>query len=978
MKKIKILVASLIIGSIAYAQQPPTGGAGGGAFWRKGGNNIGNGFNIFGTMFNSPIYTYTNGVGRGIRNGDRTPNINGFNVNTSGYMGIGPNSVGSGHSNGFWQDVGPYSLLHLNGVTTGSDFVFPGGYRPWMRTGITFSDQIDLAYVGLRSVDSTNNINEMVINWSNDPNVGTFGPDDMVFRFSRGSFPVANSTSGNFSANNDLDGLHIARFTGTGEMGLGPTFGVPQSHPNYVRPQSILHISEDDNLETWIQITNELRTNQTANDGLRLGIRAGADNNGYLRWQEITPFIIQTDWNIIPGGIGAGERMRISSINAPGVPNPSGLPNNTTRVAISHQGGNPITEPRSLLHLGYNTGAVGPPAAVDGWRPWMDIGTFTNNGTDNMYVGLIAETGAFPASDRHDAVINWGDNGTVNPLNGPDNLRFIFTETATGIGSTPPANTLNGLEVARMTPGIATTLPAPNFGMMGIGDFTIAAPINAKLDIDGDLRIREVTNDSMLTMVLVIDSTDLNRVHWRDAATLGGGNVTADNGTSIDPLNLNNVQLGQIYVPGALNFTGIGELIHHTEVPLNGFNLVFSGIGNAGTETVAIGQEPIQSAKFSVFNDTEQHGILSQMDANSIPLTVLISGFRVKPAIRGVSLINNATTAGAAVGVVGEAVSNASWGATGIVGYASGIGIDNEGGRFDAVGASQFNNYGVKASANGSTGNNYGVWAGSPIVTGVNYAAWFEGDVAVNGTPFILNPALPLSDGNLKTSINNINNAQGIINQLIPKTFFMDTANGYGLNFPSQKQYGFIAQDVELILPELVNEYNKPAVYDSTGNIITPSGTFKNLNYNAFIAILTKGMQEQQTVIDSLMATVQTLSDCMENANICSGHARLINNEEEEGKVIQLDNLNAIILDQNLPNPFKEKTSINYSIPEEVMEAQLLFYDMSGRIIKQVDISERGEGKLTVYGENLKNGIYTYSLIADGELIATKRMVKSK
>jgi hypothetical protein len=32
----------------------------------------------------------------------------------------------------------------------------------------------------------------------------------------------------------------------------------------------------------------------------------------------------------------------------------------------------------------------------------------------------------------------------------------------------------------------------------------------------------------------------------------------------------------------------------------------------------------------------------------------------------------------------------------------------------------------------------------------------------------------------------------------------------------------------------------------------------------------------------------------------------------------------------------------------------------------------------TVYGENLKNGIYTYSLIADGELISTKRMIKSK
>jgi len=135
-------------------------------------------------------------------------------------------------------------------------------------------------------------------------------------------------------------------------------------------------------------------------------------------------------------------------------------------------------------------------------------------------------------------------------------------------------------------------------------------------------------------------------------------------------------------------------------------------------------------------------------------------------------------------------------------------------------------------------------------------------------------------------------------------------------------------------------------------------------------------MQEQQTTIDSLMDAVETLATCVNNANLCNTEARTSNNENGEGKVIELENLNAIILDQNLPNPFAEKTSINYVIPTDVKEAQLLFYDINGRIIKQVDITERGEGKLTVYGENLQNGIYTYSLIADGKLIATKKMVK--
>ena len=79
MKKIKILVASLLIGSVAYAQQPPQGTAGGGAFWRKGGNvGVPTSPNIFGTATgnNNPIYTYTNGINRSVLSGNRTSIIN--------------------------------------------------------------------------------------------------------------------------------------------------------------------------------------------------------------------------------------------------------------------------------------------------------------------------------------------------------------------------------------------------------------------------------------------------------------------------------------------------------------------------------------------------------------------------------------------------------------------------------------------------------------------------------------------------------------------------------------------------------------------------------------------------------------------------------------------------------------------------------------------------------------------------------------
>lgn len=172
------------------------------------------------TTQNGVIRFNTNNINRMIVNGDRTSTINGATgVNTSGYVGIGLNTTGNAFPNGIWTDEGPFSLLHLNGPDGGLGAWNANlGYRTWMKTGITFSGHEDLAYVGLRSLSSSNNITEMVINWSNDPSSGV-GPDDLVFRFTSGN----NSTtiSNNFNSVNDLDGRHIARFSSNGTMGLG-------------------------------------------------------------------------------------------------------------------------------------------------------------------------------------------------------------------------------------------------------------------------------------------------------------------------------------------------------------------------------------------------------------------------------------------------------------------------------------------------------------------------------------------------------------------------------------------------------------------------------------------------------------------------------------------------------------------------------------------------------------------------------------
>ena len=53
--------------------------------------------------------------------------------------------------------------------------------------------------------------------------------------------------------------------------------------------------------------------------------------------------------------------------------------------------------------------------------------------------------------------------------------------------------------------------------------------------------------------------------------------------------------------------------------------------------------------------------------------------------------------------------------------------------------------------------------------------------------------------------------------------------------------------------------------------------------------------------------------------------------------------------------------------------------DLSGGwVIKVVDIKEKGSGQLQVFAQNLTDGIYTYSIVFDGKVIETKKMVKAK
>ncbi|MES2727951.1 MAG: PKD domain-containing protein [Bacteroidota bacterium] len=91
---------------------------------------------------------------------------------------------------------------------------------------------------------------------------------------------------------------------------------------------------------------------------------------------------------------------------------------------------------------------------------------------------------------------------------------------------------------------------------------------------------------------------------------------------------------------------------------------------------------------------------------------------------------------------------------------------------------------------------------------------------------------------------------------------------------------------------------------------------------------------------------------------------------------ITITDKNVIILNQNVPNPFAESTVIAYSIPAKFSKAQITFTNTDGKVIKTHDILEKGQGQLTVFANDLSTGVYVYTLVVDGTVIDSKRMVK--
>lgn len=80
-------------------------------------------------------------------------------------------------------------------------------------------------------------------------------------------------------------------------------------------------------------------------------------------------------------------------------------------------------------------------------------------------------------------------------------------------------------------------------------------------------------------------------------------------------------------------------------------------------------------------------------------------------------------------------------------------------------------------------------------------------------------------------------------------------------------------------------------------------------------------------------------------------------------------------LSQNYPNPFKERTTIKYCVPDK-MKIKLEIFDSKGNKIKTLvdEIKEAGTYKVEFDARELVNGEYLYKL-ETRDFFETKKMV---
>ena len=174
--------------------------------------------------------------------------------------------------------------------------------------------------------------------------------------------------------------------------------------------------------------------------------------------------------------------------------------------------------------------------------------------------------------------------------------------------------------------------------------------------------------------------------------------------------------------------------------------------------------------------------------------------------------------------------------------------------------------------------------------------------------------------------------------------FYSEQENG-------SERFGFLAQNVKEVFPELVHSDNNGYMY---------------VDYIGLIPILVQSINELRAELAEVKGEKQE-----GEAPLMQAPAQSAQSEMEAG-------LTSAKLYQNAPNPWDSQTVIRYRLLQGVTRADIYIYDMQGSQLKCIPAQGRGESQVTLTAHDLNAGMYIYALVADGTLIDSKQMILTK
>lgn len=281
-----------------------------------------------------------------------------------------------------------------------------------------------------------------------------------------------------------------------------------------------------------------------------------------------------------------------------------------------------------------------------------------------------------------------------------------------------------------------------------------------------------------------------------------------------------------------------------------------------------------------------------------------------------------------------------------------------------------------------STSTSLGYSAGAGIANLVNWTSVgasstpFQSNQVMLGSPYVTSIGgyvnySNFSDGRYKR--NQQANVPGLdfINLLQPITYTLDIAAineklgkkgneertaREAIETKSKILYtGFAAQEVEASARKLN--------YDFSG-VDKPQSEegFYGLRYGDFVVPLVKAVQElseKDKEIDVLNDRITKLEALV--SKLAGGQSNILTDMGSLG--------------QNNPNPVKGTTRISYSVPSGTNRAQLQLTNKLGQLVKSIPVAVSSSGTVDVNTTMLSSGIYNYSLVVDGKIVETKKMV---